>query len=79
MMVSENPTDRDRSKHVDVKVHCLRDLVRDGHVNRIKCAGTQIVSDTLTKTLSQPVFGICVGNSCPLSTSRFSLGLSRLR
>jgi hypothetical protein len=32
IMMSENPTNRDRSRHVDVKVHFLRDLVRDGHV-----------------------------------------------
>ncbi len=33
-----NSTNRDRSRHVDVKVHYLRDQVRDGLV---KCAGTQ--------------------------------------
>jgi hypothetical protein len=54
-MISENPTNRDRSKHVDVKVHYLRDLVRDGHVELIKCTGTQNVSDVLTKRLTRPV------------------------
>ena len=35
-MMSENPTNRDRFRHVvDVKVHFLRDLVRDGHVKLI--------------------------------------------
>ncbi len=48
IMVSENPTNRDRSRHVDVKVHYLRELVRDGHVKLVKCAGTQNVSDALT-------------------------------
>jgi hypothetical protein len=55
-MMSENPTNRDRSRHVDVKVHFLRDLVRDGHVKLLKCAGTQNVSDVLTKSLSRPAF-----------------------
>ena len=32
IMMSENLTNRDRSRHVDVKVHFLRDLVRDGHM-----------------------------------------------
>jgi hypothetical protein len=41
IMMSENPTNRDRSRHVDVKVHYLRDLVRDGHVKLVKCAGTE--------------------------------------
>ena len=37
------------SNHVDVKVHYLRDLVRDDHVKLVKCAGTQNVSDALTR------------------------------
>ena len=56
IMMSENPTNRDRSRHVDVKVHFLRDLVRDGHIKLVKCAGTQNVSDTLTKSLPRPAF-----------------------
>ena len=56
IMMSENPTNRDRSRHVDVKVHYLRDLVRDGHVKLVKCAGTQNVLDTLTKSLARPAF-----------------------
>ena len=55
-MMSENLNNRDRSRHVDVKVHYLRDLVRDGHVKLVKCAGTQNVSDVLTKSLSRPAF-----------------------
>jgi hypothetical protein len=55
-MMSENPTNRDRSRHVDVKAHYLRDLVRDGHVKLIKCAGTQNVSDVLTKNLARFAF-----------------------
>ena len=38
IMMSENLTNRDRSRHVDVKVHYLRDLVRDSHVKLVKCA-----------------------------------------
>ena len=48
----DNPTNRDdRSRNVDVKVHFLRDLVPEGHIKLAKCAGTQTVSDTLTKSL----------------------------
>ena len=39
-----------------MKVHFLCDLVRDGHVKIIMCAGTKNVSDVLTKSLSRPVF-----------------------
>ena len=35
-MIRENLTNRDRSRHVDVEVHYLRDLVRDGHVKLVK-------------------------------------------
>ncbi len=35
--------------HVDVKVHFLRDLVRNGHAKLVECAGTQNVLDALTK------------------------------
>jgi hypothetical protein len=71
IMMSENPTNRDRSRHVDVKVHFLRDLVRDGHVKLLKCAGPQNVSDTLTKSLPRPSFEkhreFMVGTRVPFS------------
>jgi len=51
ILMSENPTHRERSCHVDVRVHFLRDMVRDGSVKLIKCAGTQNVADALTKSL----------------------------
>jgi hypothetical protein len=54
IMMSENHTNHDRSRHVAVKVHYLRDLVRDGYVKLVKCAGTQNVSDALTKNLARP-------------------------
>ncbi len=56
IIMRQNPTNLDRSRHVDVKVHYLRDLLRDGHVKLVKCAGTQNVSDTLTKSLVRPDF-----------------------
>ena len=39
-----------------MKVHFLRDLVRDGHVKLLKCAGPQNVSDALTKSLPRLAF-----------------------
>ena len=56
ILMSENPTNRERSRHVDVRVHFFRDMVRDGSVRRIKCAGTQNVADALTKSLPRPAF-----------------------
>jgi ABC-type branched-subunit amino acid transport system ATPase component len=56
ILMSENPTNRERSRHVDVRVHFLRDMVRDGSVKLIKCAGTQNVADALTKSLPRSAF-----------------------
>ena len=56
IFMGENPTKRERSRHVDVSVHFLRDMVRDGAVKLIKCAGTQNVADALTKSLPKPAF-----------------------
>ena len=54
--MSENPTNRERLRHVDVRIHFLRDMVRDGAVKLIKCAGMQCVADALTKSLPKPAF-----------------------
>jgi len=54
--MSENLTNSDRLGHVDIKVHYLRDLVRDGHVKLVKYAGPQNVSDALTKILARRAF-----------------------
>ena len=43
--MSENPTNRDRSRHVDVKVHYLRDLVRDGDV-KLEREGNRAVNSS---------------------------------
>jgi hypothetical protein len=56
ILVSENPANRERSRHVDVRVHFLQDMVRDGSVKLIKCACTQNVADALTKSLPRPAF-----------------------
>ena len=32
IMMSENPVNGERTRHVDTRVHYLRKLVRDGHV-----------------------------------------------
>jgi hypothetical protein len=51
ILMRENPTNCERSRHVDVRVHFLRDVVRDGSVKLIKCAGTQNVAYALTARL----------------------------
>ena len=40
--------------YLDTRVHYLRELVRDGHVKLLKCAGPQNVADAFTKSLPRP-------------------------
>jgi hypothetical protein len=54
IIMSENPASRERTRHVDTRVHYLRELVRDGHVKLLKCAGPQNVADALTKSIPRP-------------------------
>ena len=54
IIMSENPANRERTRHVDTHVHYLWEFVRDGHVKLLKCAGPQNVADALTKSLPRP-------------------------
>ena len=37
ILISENPVNRDRIRHVDVKIHYLRERVRAGEIKVYKC------------------------------------------
>ena len=54
--MSENPVSNDRSKHIDYRVHALRERVKDGIVRLIDCASTDMLADVLTKNLPAPDF-----------------------
>ena len=56
ILMSKNPTNRERSRQVDVRVHFFWDMVRDDTVKLIKCACTQNVANALTKSLPKPGF-----------------------
>ena len=45
---------RQASRHIDTRVHFLRDLVRDKVMELHKCAGTNNPSDALTKSVPGP-------------------------
>ena len=55
-MMSENPVANDRSKHIDYRVHALRERVQDGTVRLIDCASVDMLADVLTKNLPAPDF-----------------------
>ena len=79
--MSVHRSNRDRLRHVDVKLHFLRDLVRNGHVKLFKCAGPQNVSDALTKSLPRPAFEkhreFLVGTSLRVPFSAFYAKVTR--
>ena len=55
-MMSENPVSNDRSKHIDYRVHALRERVKDGIVRLIDCATEDMLADVFTKNLPAPTF-----------------------
>jgi len=56
ILMSENPANAERSRHIDTRVWFLRDMVRDGILKLQKCSGLQNVADALTKSLPSPSF-----------------------
>jgi hypothetical protein len=54
IQISENPVNRKFTRHIDVRRYFVRDLVRDGLVKLVKCAGTHNIADALTKSLPAP-------------------------
>jgi hypothetical protein len=55
-MMSENPVTNDRSKHIDYRVHALRERVRDGIVRLIDCPTVNMAADPMTKNLPIDAF-----------------------
>ena len=56
ILMSENPANAERSRHIDTRKYFLRDMVRSKTLVLKKCAGTQNVADALTKSLPSPSF-----------------------
>ncbi|CAL9007313.1 unnamed protein product [Prunus brigantina] len=64
--LSRNPVMHGRSKHIDVRFHFLRDLVKNEVIELEHCLGNMQVADILTKPLKleafvkmQKLLGIC--------------------
>ena len=55
-LLSENPVHRERSKHIDFRVHALRERVSAGEVVLVDCASRDMVADSLTKNLPAESF-----------------------
>eukprot|EP00961_Rhodomonas_salina_P267077 3608928-Rhodomonas_salina.1 len=57
--MSDNPVNRERSRHIDTRIHCVRQLVNDGvlKLHKVPQAGVDnlTVVDALTKSVPFPV------------------------
>ena len=54
--MAENSTLQQRTKHIDVRHHFIRDLVRE-HIIKIEyCPTNEMLADMLTKALARPNF-----------------------
>ncbi|KAM2668095.1 hypothetical protein EV2_019715 [Malus domestica] len=54
--LSRNPVMHGRSKHIDVRFHFLRDLVKNGVLELVQCSSQDQVADVLTKPLKVNMF-----------------------
>ena len=54
--LSENPVFHDRSKHIDIRYHFIRDMVQRGVVRLDHIATDEQVADILTKPLGKVKF-----------------------
>lgn len=50
----------ERSKHIDVKIHFVRDILAKGQIKLENIGTENNLADTLTKTLSQAKFKHCL-------------------
>jgi len=54
--LSENPVFHGKSKHIDVRFHFLRDLVREGKIKLSHCSTQNQIADIMTKPLKLEQF-----------------------
>ncbi|KAI5339872.1 hypothetical protein L3X38_019145 [Prunus dulcis] len=52
----KNPVLHERSKHIDVRYHFLRDLYKDDVIDLIYCKSEDQIADIFTKPLKLPMF-----------------------
>ena len=56
IQLSENPVFHDRSKHIEIKYHFIRDYVQRGAVTLQYISTNEQVADILTKSLGRGKF-----------------------
>ena len=54
--LSENPVFHDKSKHIEIKYHYIRDMVQRGAVKLLYVATEEQIADVLTNPLARMKF-----------------------
>ena len=53
--IAQNPVQHDRTKHIDIKFHFVRENIERGVIDVKYCETENMLADILTKGLSGPV------------------------
>ena len=59
--IAENPVLHDRTKHIDIRYHFVRELVEDLKISVVYIQTKEMVADLLTKAVSKATFDHLVG------------------
>ena len=59
-MLTQNPVDHSRNKHIDLRAHHIRDEVKKGHIAVYHVTGVENPADVLTKALSRDAHWRCI-------------------
>jgi hypothetical protein len=57
--LAKNPVNHERSKHIDVRFHFIRDHVKEGSVELVHVASQDQVADIFTKPLPKVLLDKC--------------------
>ncbi|GMJ06876.1 hypothetical protein HRI_004356800 [Hibiscus trionum] len=57
--LAKNPVNHERSKHIDVHFHFIRDHVKEGNVELVHVASRNQVADIFTKPLPKVLLDKC--------------------
>ena len=60
--IAENPVLHDRTKHIDIRYHFVRELVEQLKISIVYITTKQMVADLLTKAVSKLTFETLVGS-----------------
>lgn len=52
----KNPEHHSRSKHIDIQLHYLREIINDGYATAARVSTHDMVADIFTKPLAAPMF-----------------------